>query len=63
MDAIRQANLSTLAISVSGRSDGFIRQQKRRYSELFDGSGVELKFFAARTHPLGDPALSVPVER
>ena len=63
VDAIRHANLSTLAISVSGRSDGFIRQQKRRYSELFDGSGVELKFFAARTHPLGDPALSVPVER
>jgi len=63
VDAIRQANVTTLAISVSGRSDGFIRQQKRRYSELFDGSGVALKFFAARTHPLGDPALSVPVER
>ncbi|ONH56507.1 protein of unknown function [Pseudomonas cedrina] len=63
VDAIRQAKLTTLAISVSGRSDGFIRQQKRRYSELFDGTGVELKFFAARTHPLGNPALSVPVER
>ena len=63
VDAIRQASPTTLAISVSGRSDGFIRQQKRRYSELFDGSGVELKFFAARTHPLGHPALSVPVER
>ena len=62
VDAIRQARPSTLAISVSGRSDGFIRQQKRRYSELFDGSGVVLKFFAARTHPLGNPALSVPVE-
>lgn len=63
VDAIRQARPTTLAISVSGRSDGFIRQQKRRYSELFDGSGAALKFFAARTHPLGDPALSVPVER
>ena len=63
VDAIRQANVTTLAISVSGRSDGFIRQQKRRYSELFDGTGVALKFFAARTHPLGHPALSVPVER
>lgn len=63
VDAIRQANVTTLAISVSGRTDGFIRQQKRRYSELFDGSGVELKFFAGRTHPLGNPALSVPVER
>lgn len=63
VDAIRQARPTTLAISVSGRSEGFIRQQKRRYSELFEGSGVALKFFAARTHPLGDPALSVPVER
>jgi hypothetical protein len=63
VDAIRQARPTTLAISVSGRSDGFIRQQKRRYSELFDGSGAQVKFFAARTHPLGDPALSVPVER
>ncbi|MBV4454322.1 MULTISPECIES: DUF4917 family protein [Pseudomonas] len=63
VDAIRQAKLTTLAISVSGRSDGFIRQQKRRYSALFDGTGVALKFFAARTHPLGNPALSVPVER
>ena len=63
VDAIGQASISTLAISVSGRSDGFIRQQKRRYSELFEGSGVTLKFFAARTHPLGNPALSVPVER
>jgi hypothetical protein len=63
VDAIRQSRPATLAISVSGRSDGFIRQQKRRYSQLFDGSGVQLKFFAARTHPLGDPALSVPVER
>lgn len=63
VDALRQAKLTTLAISVSGRSDGFIRQQKRRYAALFEGSGVALKFFAARTHPLGNSALSVPVER
>ncbi|WP_231422055.1 DUF4917 family protein [Pseudomonas sp. Leaf59] len=63
VDAIRQADVSTLAIAVSGRSDGFIRQQKRRYSQLLDGTGVEVRFFAARTHPLGNPALSVPVER
>ncbi|KAF6696959.1 DUF4917 family protein [Pseudomonas sp. EKM23D] len=62
VDAIRHARPSTLAISVSGRSEGFIRQQKRRYSQLFDGTGVALKFFAARTHALGNPALSVPVE-
>ena len=63
VDAIRQARPTTLAISVSGRSEGFIRQQKRRYSEMFEGTGVELRFFAARTHALGNPALSVPVER
>ena len=63
VDAIRQARVTTLAIAVSGRSDGFIRQQKRRYSQLFDGSGVALRFFAARSHALGHPALSVPVER
>ncbi len=63
MDAIRQARVTTLAIAVSGRSDGFIRQQKRRYSQLFDGSSVALRFFAARSHALGHPALSVPVER
>jgi len=62
VDAIRQARVTTLAIAVSGRSDGFIRQQKRRYSQLFDGSGVALRFFAARSHALGHPALSVPVE-
>ncbi|WP_350613502.1 DUF4917 family protein [Pseudomonas sp. HY7a-MNA-CIBAN-0227] len=63
VQAIRQSKVKTLAISVFGRSAGFIQQQKRRYAELFEGMGVELRFFDARTHALGDPALSVPVER
>jgi len=63
VQAIRQARITTLAISVAGRSAGFIQQQKRRYAELFEGMDVELRFFDARTHALGKPALSVPVER
>ncbi len=45
------------------RSDAFIQHQKRRYSELFEGQNIELTFFNAATHPLGDPALAVPVAR
>lgn len=61
VDAIREAQVTTLAIGVSGRSEGFIQQQKRRYAGLFEG--MTLRFFASRTHPLGNPALAVPVER
>ncbi|KAF1024173.1 MAG: hypothetical protein GAK37_03193 [Pseudomonas sp.] len=63
VDAIRQSRVTTLAIGVSGRSEGFVQQQKRRYAELFEGMDVTLRFFASRTHTLGNPALSVPVER
>jgi len=63
VQAIRQARVKTLAISVFGRSEGFIQQQKRRYAGLFEGMDVQLRFFDARTHALGNPALSVPVER
>ncbi|MFC6337274.1 DUF4917 family protein [Pseudomonas sp. CCM 7891] len=63
VQAIRQARVKTLAISVFGRSEAFIRQQKRRYAGLFEGMDVQLRFFAARSHALGNPALSVPVER
>ena len=62
VEAIRRSQIKTLAISVFGRSDGFIQQQKRRYAALFEGMEVELRFFAARSHALGKPALSVPVE-
>ena len=62
VEAIRRSKIKTLAISVFGRSDGFIQQQKRRFAALFEGMEVELRFFAARSHALGNPALAVPVE-
>jgi hypothetical protein len=62
VEAIRRSKIKTLAISVFGRSDGFIQQQKRRFAALFEGMEVELRFFAARGHALGNPALAVPVE-
>lgn len=63
VQAIRQAKITMLAISVFGRSAGFIQQQKRRFAELFEGVDVELRFFDARSHALGNSGLSVPVER
>jgi hypothetical protein len=63
LDAVLQARPKTLAISVFPRSDAFIQHQKRHYSALFEGQNIELKFFNAGTHPLGDPRLQVPVER
>ncbi|WP_130909257.1 DUF4917 family protein [Pseudomonas mucidolens] len=62
VEAIRQSKVKSLAISVFGRSEGFIQQQKRRYAGLFEGMDIDLRFFAARTHALGNPALAVPVE-
>ena len=62
VEAIRRSRIKTLAISVFGRSEGFIQQQKRRYAGLFEDMEVQLRFFAARSHALGNPALSVPVE-
>ncbi|WP_455913241.1 DUF4917 family protein [Pseudomonas syringae] len=63
LNAILQARPKSIAISVLPRSDAFIQHQKRRYSELFEGQNIELTFFNATTHPLGDPALAVPVAR
>ena len=63
LDAVLQARPKTLAISVFPRSDAFIQHQKRHYSALFEGQNIELKFFDAGTHPLGDARLLVPVER
>jgi hypothetical protein len=56
------ANIKTIAFSIVRRSDGFIQQQKRHFSSLFAGQGVTLKFYDAKTHPLGDPALSVSIK-
>ncbi|MGC5702802.1 DUF4917 family protein [Pseudomonas sp. NFXW11] len=63
VQAIRQSASSTLAISIYPRSAAFIQHQKRHYAKLFDGLDLELRFFDAKTHALGQPALAVPVER
>ncbi|WP_422777281.1 DUF4917 family protein [Pseudomonas mediterranea] len=60
--ALRQAKPRTLAISIYPRSQAFIQHQKRHYAQLFQGLDIELRFFDAKSHPLGDPKLSVPVE-
>lgn len=63
LHAVLQARPKTLAISILPRSEAFIQHQKRHYSALFEGQNIELKFFDATTHPLGDPQLSVPLGR
>ncbi|MEB0024587.1 DUF4917 family protein [Pseudomonas sp. MH9.2] len=63
VDAIRHAGVKTIALSIYPRSAAFIQHQKRHYSSVFAGLDVTLKFFDAKTHPLGSPELSVPVER
>ncbi|WDG79869.1 DUF4917 family protein [Pseudomonas chlororaphis] len=63
VQAIRQAGVRTLAISIQPRSKAFIQNQKRRYAKLFEGMEVTLRFFDSKSHALGAPALSVPVER
>ncbi|OLF55560.1 DUF4917 family protein [Pseudomonas chlororaphis] len=63
VEALRQAAPKTLAISIYPRSKAFIQHQKRHYAQLFEGLEVTLRFFDAKTHALGAPALSVPVER
>lgn len=60
--ALRQASPSTVAISILPRSKAFIQHQKRHYAKVFQGLGVQLRYFDAKSHPLGDPKLSVPVE-
>ncbi|MDB6048996.1 MAG: Uncharacterized protein JWR17_1742 [Pseudomonas sp.] len=62
VEAIKRANIKTIAFSIARRSDGFIQQQKRYFSSLFAGQDVTLKFYDAKTHPLGDPALSVSIK-
>ncbi|MBZ9782804.1 DUF4917 family protein [Pseudomonas sp. REP124] len=60
--ALRQGKPKVLAISIYPRSQAFIQHQKRHYAKLFDGTGVELRFFDSKTHALGSPKLAVPVE-
>ena len=61
--AIRQARPNVLAISIYPRSAAFIQHQKKHYRDLFAGMETGLLFFDAKTHPLGNPDLNVPVER
>ncbi|MGH8388431.1 MAG: DUF4917 family protein [Pseudomonas sp.] len=60
--ALRLAKPKVLAISIYPRSQAFIQHQKRYYAKLFEGMGIELRFFDSKTHGLGSPKLMVPVE-
>ncbi len=60
--ALRLARPKCVAVSIYPRSAAFIQHQKRHYAKVFEGTGVELRFFDAKSHALGDPKLSVPVE-
>jgi hypothetical protein len=60
--ALRQAKPQRLAISIYPRSKAFIQHQKRHYAKVFEGTGSELRFFDSKTHALGSPKLTVPVE-
>jgi hypothetical protein len=60
--ALRLAKPQVLAISIYPRTKAFIQHQKRHYAKVFEGTGVELRFFDSKTHALGSPKLTVPVE-
>jgi len=60
--ALRLAKPQVVAISIYPRSKAFIQHQKRHYAKVFEGTGVELRFFDSKTHGLGSPKLTVPVE-
>lgn len=60
--ALRQAKPKMVAISIYPRSKAFIQHQKRHYAKVFEGTGSELRFFDSKTHALGSPKLTVPVE-
>ena len=62
IDALRQAPLKTLCISIYPRNEAFIRFQKNHYSRLFAEQKLALRFFNSKTHPLGYTRHSVPVE-
>lgn len=59
VQALQQAGLKTLAISIYPHNPLFIAQQKQHYTALFAEQAVELRFYDALSHPLGDPALRV----
>ena len=63
LEALRQAPLTVLSISIFPLSDAWVISQKHRYTQLFAGCGKTLHFFDATSHPLGQPALNVPVAK
>ncbi|UZE27833.1 DUF4917 family protein [Pseudomonas asplenii] len=62
VQALRDAGIKTLAISIYPRSQAFVQHQKRHFAKLFAGHGVTLRFFDAKSHPLGSPELLVTPE-
>jgi hypothetical protein len=60
--ALRLAKPQVMAISIYPRSKAFIQHQKRHYAKVFEGTGIELRFFDSKSHALGSPKLTVPVE-
>ena len=62
IDALRQAPLKTLWISIYPRNEAFIRFQKHHYAALFADKKLTLRFYNSKTHPLGYTRHSVPVE-
>ena len=62
IQALRQAQPKVVAISIYPRSKAFIQHQKRHYAKVFEGTGSALRFFDSKTHALGSPKLTVPVE-
>ncbi|MDD2159062.1 DUF4917 family protein [Pseudomonas sp. MIL19] len=61
VQALLQAGLKTLAISIYPHNPLFIQQQKQHYANLFAGQDVALRFFDAQSHPLGHPELRVAI--
>ncbi|MCU1718848.1 DUF4917 family protein [Pseudomonas sp. 5P_3.1_Bac2] len=59
VEAIRQARPQTLAISIYPHNAGFITQQQQHYASLFAELPINLRFYNALSHPLGNPALRV----
>lgn len=59
VQALLDARIKTLAVSIYPRSQAFIQHQKRHFAGLFVGRDVTLRFYNAKTHPLGHPELAV----
>jgi len=61
LEAIAQAGVTQLAVSVFPLSDAWVASQKHYFTRLFPG--LELHFFDATSHPLGAPNFNVPVPK